>query len=87
MAKAGKMEPRAEDGWHEARSIPTPGIGGQEEQEKRATSSLLAVMLAVPEFGKRSWRMSTHLRLASRPMPTCSRGTGTRSCRSRTEPS
>ena len=28
-----------------------PLIRGQEEQEKRATSSLLAVMRAVPEFG------------------------------------
>ena len=39
------------DGWHPARLIPTVGIRGQEEQEKRATSSLLAVMHAVPEFG------------------------------------
>jgi hypothetical protein len=31
--------------------IPTAGIRGQEEQERRATSSLLAVMRAVPEFG------------------------------------
>jgi hypothetical protein len=30
---------------------PVVGIRGQEEQEKRATSSLLAVMGAVPEFG------------------------------------
>jgi hypothetical protein len=37
--------------WHAARLIPTAGIRGQEEQEKRATSSLLAVMHAVPEFG------------------------------------
>jgi hypothetical protein len=37
--------------WHPARLIPTAGIRGQEEQEKRATSSLLAVMRAVPEFG------------------------------------
>src|SRR4051794_606206 len=37
--------------WHAARLIPTAGIRGQEEQEKRATSSLLAVMRAVPEFG------------------------------------
>ena len=28
------------------------GIRGQEEQEKRATTSLLAVMRAVPEFGQ-----------------------------------
>ena len=37
--------------WHPARLIPTAGIKGQEEQEKRATSCLLAVMHAVPEFG------------------------------------
>jgi hypothetical protein len=40
-----------ESGWHPARLIPAVGIRGQEEQEKRATSSLLAVMRAVPEFG------------------------------------
>lgn len=39
------------DGWCPARLIPTVGIRGQDEQEKRATSSLLAVMHAVPEFG------------------------------------
>src|SRR5215210_6116900 len=38
-------------GWPLARLIPTAGIRGQEEQEKRATSSLLAVIRAVPEFG------------------------------------
>lgn len=38
------------DGWTRARLIPTVGIRGQDEQEKRATSSLLAVMHAVPEF-------------------------------------
>src|SRR3954471_21749041 len=37
--------------WHPARLIPTAGIRGQEDQERRATSSLLAVMRAVPEFG------------------------------------
>jgi hypothetical protein len=44
-------EERHEDAWHPARLIPAVGIRGQEEQEKRATSSLLAVMRAVPEFG------------------------------------
>ena len=44
-------EERFEDAWHPARLIPAVGIRGQEEQEKRATSSLLAVMRAVPEFG------------------------------------
>ncbi len=39
------------DSWHPARLIPTVGIRSVEEQEKRATSSLLAVMRAVPEFG------------------------------------
>lgn len=37
--------------WHPARLIPVAGIRGQEEQERRATSALLAVMRAVPEFG------------------------------------
>ena len=37
--------------WSPARLIPTAGIRGQDEQERRATSSLLAVMGAVPEFG------------------------------------
>jgi len=46
MAEEGYAE-----GWHAARLIPAVGIRGQDEQEKRATSSLLAVMHAVPEFG------------------------------------
>jgi hypothetical protein len=41
----------AHETWRPARLIPTVGIRGQEEQERRATSSLLAVMRAVPEFG------------------------------------
>ncbi len=40
------------DTWHAARLIPTAGIRGSEEQERRATSCLLAVMGAVDEFGK-----------------------------------
>ncbi len=36
--------------WSPARLIPTAGIKGQEEQEKRATSAFLAVLTAVPEF-------------------------------------
>jgi hypothetical protein len=36
--------------WHHARLIPTYGVRSQEEQEKRATSCLLAVMHGVPEF-------------------------------------
>ena len=44
--------PEATEEWHAARLIPTAGIRGQEEQERRATSSLLAVMGAVPDFGR-----------------------------------
>lgn len=40
-----------EDNWQSARLIPTSGINGQEEAERRATSALLAVMSAVKEFG------------------------------------
>lgn len=40
----------AEESWHQARLIPTSGISGAEEQERRATSALLAVMGAVREF-------------------------------------
>jgi hypothetical protein len=42
----------AEESWHEARLIPTSGITGAEEQERRATSALLAVLGAVKEFGR-----------------------------------
>lgn len=41
----------AEDHWQQARLIPTSGINGQEEAERRATSALLAVVGAVREFG------------------------------------
>ena len=41
-----------EESWHEARLIPTSGINGAEEQERRATSALLAVVTAVREFGR-----------------------------------
>jgi len=37
--------------WQPARLIPTSGIHGAEEAEKRATSALLAVMTSVKEFG------------------------------------
>ncbi len=47
-----KTSPKPEENWHQARLIPTTGIGGQDEQEQRATSSLLAVMAAVPQFGR-----------------------------------
>ena len=41
----------ADETWHRARLIPTSGINGQEEAERRATSALLAVIFAVREFG------------------------------------
>ena len=41
-----------EETWHAARLIPTSGINGAEEQERRATSALLAVATAVREFGR-----------------------------------
>ncbi|HET9851947.1 MAG TPA: hypothetical protein VFP56_05515 [Candidatus Limnocylindrales bacterium] len=47
-----KLIAKPEDDWRAARLIPTTGIGGSDEQEQRATSSLLAVMGAVPQFGR-----------------------------------
>lgn len=47
-----KPASKPQEAWRQARLIPTSGIGGQDEQEQRATSSLLAVMRAVPQFGK-----------------------------------
>jgi hypothetical protein len=47
-----KVIAKPEEAWRQARLIPTTGIGGQDEQEQRATSSLLAVMGAVPQFGR-----------------------------------
>ncbi|WP_161632196.1 TerD family protein [Nakamurella lactea] len=38
--------------WQTARLFPVAGIGGAEEQERRATSALLAVMRLVKEFGR-----------------------------------
>jgi len=43
----------AEEAWHEARLIPTSGIAGaDDQQERRATSALLAVVGSVREFGR-----------------------------------
>lgn len=41
-----------EPAWNAARLIPTSGINGPEEQERRATSALLAVLSSVREFGR-----------------------------------
>lgn len=42
----------AEETWHQARLIPTSGINGAPEQERRATSALLAVLGIVPDYSK-----------------------------------
>src|SRR5215213_4436648 len=42
----------AELTWQQARLIPTSGINGLQEQERRGTSALLAVMSAVKEYGR-----------------------------------
>jgi hypothetical protein len=42
----------SEDTWLAARLIPTSGINGPDEQERRAVSALLAVMSSVREFGR-----------------------------------
>lgn len=38
--------------WPEARLLSTVGLRNEEEKERRATSALLAVMFAVPEFAR-----------------------------------
>jgi hypothetical protein len=38
--------------WERARLFPVSGIGGADEQERRASSALLAVMQSVREFGR-----------------------------------
>ncbi len=43
----------SDDGWDPARLIPTSGITDADGQARRATSALLAVIVAVPEFGRR----------------------------------
>ena len=45
-------ETPVEESWHRARLIPTTSIRGGKDQEQRATSALLAVIGAVPDFGK-----------------------------------
>jgi hypothetical protein len=40
------------ESWQPARLFPVTGIGGADEQERRATSALLAVLKAVQEFGR-----------------------------------
>ena len=38
--------------WERARLFPVSGIGGADEQERRASSALLAVIQSVREFGR-----------------------------------
>jgi hypothetical protein len=38
--------------WERARLFPVSGIGGADEQERRAASALLAVIQSVREFGR-----------------------------------
>ena len=44
-------QPVDDENWRPARLIPTTGLRSETEKEGRATSVLLAVMYAVPEFG------------------------------------
>lgn len=70
MAVSTKIEQeRPDDGWHPARIIPTSGIGGGHEQERRATSALLAVMKAVPDFGAAIASKAPRLPSESKPAP------------------
>jgi hypothetical protein len=46
----GNQSSIVQDDWVLARLLPTAGIRGQDEQERRAASALLAVMSAVPDF-------------------------------------
>lgn len=62
----------AEEAWNEARLIPTSGIkGDSEEQERRATSALLAVMAAVREFGRAVTQRTGAPLATSRPTLRC----------------
>src|SRR5215213_1764197 len=52
MCANGNVSSTKPHPWMPARLIPVAGIRGQDEQEIRAASSLLAVMGAVDEFGR-----------------------------------
>jgi hypothetical protein len=52
MSANGNASSTKPNPWMPARLIPVAGIRGQDEQEIRAASSLLAVMGAVDEFGR-----------------------------------
>ena len=46
------MKTNQEETWQRARLMPVTGIGGPDEEERRGTSVLLAVLGAVREYGK-----------------------------------
>jgi hypothetical protein len=46
------VESDYESDWVPARLLSTVGLRNEEERERRATSALLAILTAVPEFGK-----------------------------------
>jgi hypothetical protein len=56
----------SEPAWQQARLIPTSGINGAQEQERRATSALLAVMTAVREYGRTLTKAWVPTRVISR---------------------
>lgn len=56
-----------DDSWQPARLFSVSGVGAAEEQEKRATSALLATMVAVRKFGR---GVTAHLGAPAGPMET-----------------
>ncbi|WP_235036824.1 TerD family protein [Actinomadura sp. K4S16] len=53
LPKAAKVNLAEHASWHDARLFSVSGLRSNQEREARATSTLLAVMAQVPEFGRR----------------------------------
>jgi stress response protein SCP2 len=53
LPKAAKVNLADHPSWHHARLFSVAGLKNEQEREVRATSTLLAVMAQVPEFGRR----------------------------------
>ncbi|WP_240810367.1 TerD family protein [Actinomadura sp. WMMA1423] len=53
LPKAAKLNLAEHASWHGARLFSVSGLRSNQEREARATSTLLAVMAQVPEFGRR----------------------------------
>ncbi|MFC9976518.1 TerD family protein [Spirillospora sp. NPDC127200] len=53
LPKAAKADLAEDPSWRHARLFPVTGLRNDQEREARATSTLLAVMAQVPEFGRR----------------------------------